>query len=242
MKRRALRRALAFLAVLLALSAAANLFRTGFRDRVLRFLAPFPVVSAASVTPPPYTGEPVVTLGDGRPVFSKNDVGTCPFLRLGTLDALGRTTGSVACLGPETLSDEPRGDLTGVRPSGWHTVRYDDLIEDRYLFNRCHVIAHVLCGLEAEPRLLFTGTRQLNLAMRDYETQVSSYIRRTGNHVLYRGEPLYIGRELVARGILLEAWSVEDLGDGICFRLFFFNIQPGIRIDYASGESRREKP
>ena len=104
------------------------------------------------------------------------------------------------------------------------------------------MIAHSLCGLEAEPRLLITGTRQLNLNMRDYEFQVFNYIRRTENHVLYRGEPVYVGKELVARGVLLEAWSVEDLGQGVSFRLFFFNVQPGVRIDYASGESWREKP
>ena len=237
-----LRRLFAYLAVLLLLSVAAYAYRTWLRDRVLRFIAPFPAGTAAvSVTPPPYTGEPFAVL-DGAPAFSKEEVGTEAFLRLGELDALGRTTASVACLGPETLSDEPRGDLHGIRPSGWHTARYDDRIEDRYLYNRCHVIAHVLCGIEAEPRLLFTGTRQLNLAMRDYETQVSAYIRRTENHVLYRGEPIYVGRELVARGILLEAWSVEDLGDGLSFRLFIFNVQPGIRIDYASGESRRDVP
>ena len=235
-----IRRLFAYTAVLLCLSAAAYLFRTELRERVLRLIAPFPeAASASAVTPPPYTGEPVVVLGDGRPVFSKEEVGTAAFLRLGELDALGRTTASFACLGPETLSDEPRGELQGVRPSGWHTVRYDDLIEDHYLFNRCHVIAHVLCGVEAEPRLLFTGTRALNLAMRDYEQQVSGYIRRTGNHVLYRGEPVYVGQELVARGLLLEAWSVEDLGQGLSFRLFFFNVQLGIEIDYASGESRR---
>ena len=127
-----------------------------------------------------------------------------------------------------------------VKPSGWKTVRYDDLIADKYLYNRCHLIAYMLSGENANEKNLITGTRYLNVSgMLPFENETAEYIRRTGNHVLYRVTPCFKGRNLVATGILMEACSIEDHGSGLKFNVFIFNVQPGIQIDYATGESAR---
>ena len=188
---------------------------------------------------PLYTGEDHVILQDGQPDFYTWQITTEGYVSFSRLDALGRTGPAMACLGPETLPTRPRGQIGNVRPSGWHTTRYDDLIEDEYLYNRAHVIEFSLCGDNATPENLFTGTRYLNAgSMLSYEARVVSYIAKTGNHVLYRCSPVYAGDDLVAAGVQMEAWSVEDAG-ALCFNVFLFNVQPGIVIDYATGESQR---
>ena len=190
---------------------------------------------------PHYDGALTVDLG--RLTLSPDTLPTEPALMLSELDALGRTGPALAVVGPETLTYEPRGHLGDILPAGFENVRYDDLIEDHYLFNRCHLIAYQLCGVNAEARLLFTGTRALNVTgMLPYENELASYIRRSGQHLLYRAVPVYNGSELVPRGVELEAVSMEDGGDGLRLHVFVWNVQPGIVINYRDGSSRRENP
>lgn len=140
------------------------------------------------------------------------------------------------------MPTEARGQIGMVKPSGWHTVRYDDLIEDHYLYNRCHLIGYQLTGENANPLNLITGTRYFNVVgMRPFEDLVASYVIKSGNHVLYRVTPVYQGDNLLASGVLIEAMSVEDDGNGIKFCVFVFNVQPGVVIDYATGDSEREE-
>ena len=136
---------------------------------------------------------------------------------------------------------EERGDIGAIRPSGWHTVRYDDLIEDKYLYNRCHLIAYAMTGQNSNKLNLITGTRYLNtVGMLPFEIQVLQYLDESENHVLYRVTPFFKGNELVARGVEMEAWSLEDQGRGVCFHVFVYNYQPGIVIDYSTGDSHAE--
>ncbi len=155
----------------------------------------------------------------------------------GPLDRLGRCTGACALVGTETLPQEGRGDISSVKPTGWHTAAYDE-IEGKYLFNRCHLIGFQLTGQNINEQNLITGTRYMNIeGMLPYEESVLAYVRGTGNHVLYRVSPVFDGDNLLAAGVLMEASSVED--PIVRFCAFCFNVQPGIEIDYANGESRR---
>ena len=190
---------------------------------------------------PEYFGEDYAILNNDIPEFDNTQLTEECFVFFSSFDSLGRTSTGFACLGPETLPFEPRGTIGDIRPSGWHTVRYDDLIEDRYLYNRSHVIGYLLCSDNATPENLFTGTRYLNAgSMLKFEVTIAQYIRASGNHVLYRVSPMYEGDNLVAYGVHLEALSIEDEGHGICINVFLYNIQPGILIDYATGESWRD--
>ena len=153
---------------------------------------------------------------------------------------MGRCGPAIANIGMELMPTEERGPIGMVKPSGWQLVRYDDLIEDHYLYNRCHLIGFQLTGENANEQNLFTGTRYLNVqGMLPIENEVARYIRATGNHVLYRVSPVFMDEELVARGVLIEALSVEDGGEGIRRCVFAYNVQPGIDIDYATGNSTR---
>ncbi len=190
---------------------------------------------------PEYIGEDFAILHDNIPEFTLWQLKTEAFVSFSPLDALGRTGPGFACLGKETLPQESRGSIGSIQPSGWQTVRYDDLIADKYLYNRCHVIAFSLCGDNAAPENLFTGTRYLNITlMTQLENSISQYIQGTGNHVLYRVTPIYQGQNLVASGVQMEGYSIEDHGQTICFNVFVYNIQPGVLIDYETGESRRD--
>ena len=189
---------------------------------------------------PLYDGTDYVVLQNNQPDFYVWQISATPYVLFSRLDALGRTGAAMACLGPETLPTQARGSMGNTYPSGWQTTQYDDLGEDRYLYNRSHVIAFMLCGDNATPENLFTGTRYLNTgSMVIFESQVADYISRTKNHVIYRCTPIYAGEDLVATGVQMEAYSVEDRG-ALCFNVFAFNIQPGIVIDYATGESVKE--
>ena len=198
-----------------------------------------PTGEAAEI--PPYAGQDVLVLSGNQPAFTEIELTEECFVRFSRLDRLGRTGAATACLGLETMPTQPRGRIdAAIRPSGWHSVRYDDLIEDGFLFNRCHLIGYLLCGDNATPENLFTGTQYLNdELMLPYEKEVAEYIEETGNHVLYRVTPRYDGRGLLALGVEMEACSVEDRGRGVCFHVFVYNVQPGIEIDYATGESCR---
>ena len=181
-----------------------------------------------------------IEINGGTPLFDPSDALEGDFERYSELDGLGRCGAAYANLSRELMPTEERGPIGAVKPSGWHLVRYDDLIRDSYLYNRCHLIGYQLTGQNANPNNLITGTRFMNVdGMEPFENRVAFYIRRTGNRVLYRVTPVFRGEDLVARGVLMEAYSVEDEGKGVCFCVFVRNIQPGIRIDYATGESCR---
>ena len=188
---------------------------------------------------PEYDGTPFVILNNNVPDFSIGQITTDSYVSFSPFDDLGRTGSGMACLGKETIPKEARGEIGDIRPSGWHTVRYDDLIPDRYLYNRCHVVGYQLCGDNATPENLFTGTRYLNIeTMLFFENMVASYLNNNPeNHVIYRSSPIYRDNDLVAIGVQMEAYSVEDAGADLCYNAFVYNVQPGIIIDYATGDS-----
>lgn len=172
--------------------------------------------------------------------FSEDDMQRESFEEYSDLDSLGRCGQAYALIGTETMPDEDRGSIGQIKPSGWHTVRYDDLIDGKYLYNRCHLIGFQLAGENANEKNLITGTRYMNVdGMLPFENQVADYVETTGNHVLYRVTPVFEGDELVARGVQMEALSVEDDGQGVAFNVFVYNVQPGVDIDYQTGESQR---
>ena len=188
---------------------------------------------------PKYRGIPYVEINDNKPSFSDKDKDRVE--EYSKLDKLGRCGPAFANVGKELMPTSPRESIRDVRPSGWHTVKYDDIIEDRYLYNRCHLIAFMLAGENANERNLITGTRYFNVeGMLPFEIQVADYVKSTGNHVLYRVRPIFKGNDLVARGVQMEAQSVEDGGEGISFNVYCYNVQPGIRINYKDGSSQPE--
>ena len=188
---------------------------------------------------PDYSGIPVITIHGNVPFFTEEERAEEAFESYAPLDALGRCGTAFANICPELMPEEERGTIGGIRPTGWHTVKYEG-IDGNYLYNRCHLIAYSLAGENDNECNLITGTRYLNIiSMLPYEILVHEYVQRTGNHVLYRVTPYYQGEDLVAEGILMEGLSLEDGGDGICFCVYCYNIQPGIRIDYTTGESEQ---
>ena len=193
-------------------------------------------------TLPEFSGVPYVELEGNLPAFTAESMTATAYEVYSPLDLLGRCGEAKACLGPELMPTEERGPIGMVKPSGWQTVRYDDRIEGKYLYNRCHLIGYQLAGENANEMNLITGTRYLNVeGMLPFENQVADYVQETGNHVLYRVTPVFRGVELVARGVQMEAYSVEDEGAGICFNVYCYNVQPGVEIEYLSGTSRAEE-
>ncbi len=173
------------------------------------------------------------------PFFFDSELTTEPYQHYSELDRLGRCGTAAAVIGKETLPTEERGRIGNIKPSGWHTVKYNDIIEGNYLYNRCHLIGYQLSGENANERNLITGTRFLNVSgMLPFENRVTEYVSETGNHVLYRVTPKFDKDNLLADGVLIEAKSVEDSGAGLQFCVFCYNIQPGITIDYATGNSK----
>jgi len=188
---------------------------------------------------PKYRGIPYVEINNNKPSFSDKDKDRVE--EYSKLDKLGRCGPAFANVGKELMPTSPRESIRDVRPSGWHTVKYDDILEDRYLYNRCHLIAFMLAGENANERNLITGTRYFNVeGMLPFEIQVADYVKSTGNHVLYRVRPIFKGNDLVARGVQMEAQSVEDGGEGISFNVYCYNVQPDIRINYKDGSSQPE--
>lgn len=186
---------------------------------------------------PEYSGKPYVTINNNQPNIAPHELSSKTFERYSPLDKLGRCGVAVANLGRETMPKAKRGQIGQVKPSGWHTVKYNN-VDGKYLYNRCHLIGFQLSGENANPRNLITGTRYLNVnGMLPFENMVADYIKATGNHVLYRVTPLYKGNDLVAKGVLMEAESDEDQGKGVKFAVFVYNVQPGIKINYATGSS-----
>ena len=186
---------------------------------------------------PAYSGEPYVEINGNEPDFPSSDLTEEAFETYSSLDALGRCGTAYANVGVELMPTEDRGDIGQVKPSGWHTVKYD-CVDGKYLYNRCHLIGYQLTGENANEENLITGTRYLNVeGMLPFENMVADYVQETENHVLYRVTPIYEGSDLVTRGVQMEALSVEDRGAGICFNVYVYNVQPGVTIDYATGES-----
>ena len=186
-----------------------------------------------------YTGSPYISLNGNVPYFTDEEkLSTEPFEYYSNLDSLGRCGVAFANICKEIMPTEERGAIGQVRPSGWHTVKYNGVVDGNYLYNRCHLIGYQLAGENANELNLITGTRYLNMiGMLEFENTVSAYVEETNNHVLYRVTPIFEGDNLVAKGVEMEAWSVEDKGAGICFNVFCYNVQPGIEIDYATGDS-----
>lgn len=190
--------------------------------------------SSESTTDPP---EPYIILNDNLPEFNEIEITTDEFERYSELDDLGRCGVAYANISLYTMPTEEREGIGMIKPSGWHTVKYD-CVNGKYLYNRCHLIGFQLAGENANKLNLVTGTRYMNVdGMLPFENEVADYVHDTGNHVLYRVTPLFIDDELVCRGVQMEALSVEDNGKGVCYNVFVYNIQPGIQINYATGES-----
>lgn len=187
---------------------------------------------------PDFSGEPYVVLEGGTPEFADGELDTAAFETYAPLDDLGRCGVAEACIGQEIMPMEERGAIGQLKPAGWHTVKYD-CVDGKYLYNRCHLIGYQLSGENANACNLITGTRYLNVeGMLPFENMVADYVKETGNHVRYRVTPVYVGEELLARGVTIEAMSVEDAGEEICFFVYCYNVQPGVEIDYRTGESR----
>jgi len=187
---------------------------------------------------PFYNGSSYVLINDGKPNFTIEELKIEKLEKYYDLDILGRTTGSFALIGIETMPTKERGSIGTIKPTGWHTIKYDN-IDGKYLYNRCHLIGYQLIGENANPNNLITCTRETNTGvMLEYENKIASYIKETKNHVLYRVTPIYKDNELVARGIHMEAKSIEDNGKGISFNIYIYNVQKGIEIDYKTGESK----
>ncbi len=187
-----------------------------------------------------YQGEPYAVINGNNPDFTDADMTTTSFESYGELDGLGRCTTAFANIGKDLMPTEKRGSIGEVKPTGWQTVKYDN-VDGKYLYNRCHLIGYQLTGENANAKNLITGTRYLNVdGMLPFENMVADYIKETNNHVLYRVTPVFVGDNLVASGVQIEAKSVEDNGDGILFNVYCFNAQPGIAIDYATGDSHQD--
>lgn len=188
---------------------------------------------------PEYNGNAYILINDGIPYFtSEEERNTDAFEQYSNLDELGRCGVAFANICKDIMPTEERGPIGQIKPSGWHTVKYNGVIDGNYLYNRCHLIGYQLAGENANELNLITGTRYLNIVgMLEFENTVGAYVEETNNHVLYRVTPIFEGEDLVAKGVEIEAWSVEDKGEGICFNVFCYNVQPGIEIDYATGDS-----
>ena len=204
--------------------------------------APTEITTASSFSlsdVPAYSGKAYISVNGNVPYFTAAELTTTSFENYSDLDTLGRCGVTYACIGQDLMPTKERGSIGMVKPTGWHTVRYDDLVDGKYLYNRCHLIGYQLTGENANTKNLITGTRYLNIeGMLPFENMVADYIQETNNHVLYRVTPIFEGNNLLANGVLMEGYSVEDKGAGVSYCVFAYNVQPGIEIDYATGESK----
>lgn len=186
---------------------------------------------------PEYNGSPYVEINDNVPQFTESEITTSSFEIYGDLDSLGRCTTAFSCIGKDLMPTEKRGEIGSVKPTGWHLAKYD-FIDGKYLYNRCHLIGYQLTGENANEKNLITGTRYLNIqGMLPFENEVAEYIKNTNNHVMYRVTPIFEGNNLLADGVQMEGYSVEDKGKSISFNVFCYNVQPGANIDYVTGDN-----
>lgn len=194
--------------------------------------------SYALETIPEYSGKSYVVLNNNEPNFTDDELTTDSFENYSDLDNLNRCGKAYANVSVKTMPTEERGSIGMIKPSGWHTIKYD-IVSGKYLYNRCHLIGYQLTGENANEKNLITCTRQMNtIGMLEFENKVADYIKETNNHVLYRVTPIFIGDNLVANGVVIEAKSVEDNGEGLKFHVFVYNVQDGIEINYETGESK----
>ena len=186
-----------------------------------------------------YSGNPYIVINNNAPFFTDEEKArTDAFETYSNLDSLGRCGVAYANICKELMPKGERGEIGSIKPSGWHTANYHEYVDGNYLYNRCHLIGYQLSGENANEKNLITGTRYLNVqGMLPYENVVAEYVESTGNHVLYRVTPVFEGDNLVASGVLMEAYSVEDQGSGVMFNVYCYNVQPGIVINYATGDS-----
>lgn len=190
---------------------------------------------------PEFSGDPYVAIRNNEPQFDNKDLVTKSYESYSKLDSLGRCGVVMACIGTDIMPTEERGSIGQVKPTGWHTVKYD-IVDGKYLYNRCHLIGFQLTGENANEQNLITGTRYLNIeGMLPFENMIADYVNETENHVIYRVTPVYKGSNLLVSGVQMEAFSVEDNGEGICFNVYAYNSQPGIEINYSNGESKLAK-
>ena len=186
---------------------------------------------------PAYSGQAYIAVNDNQPFFTQDELTTQAFETYSELDSLGRCGVAEACVGVDLMPTEERESISKVKPTGWVQHQYD-FVDGGSLYNRCHLIGFQLTGENANEKNLITGTRYMNVeGMLPFENQVADYVASTGNHVLYRVTPAFVDTELVARGVEMEAYSVEDQGRGVCFHVYCYNVQPGVEIDYATGEN-----
>ena len=193
-------------------------------------------------TIPPFDGvTPYVTINGNVPFFTEEEIVSESFEKYGERDGLGRCTVCIACIGVDIMPTETRDSITHIDPTGWLNAKYD-FITDEYVYHRCHLIGYQLTGENANRENLITGTRFLNIdGMLPFENKIADYVEKTENHVMLRVTPIFHGDNLVASGVIMEAWSVEDNGEGICFNVYLYNNQPGVEIDYATGETHPSK-
>ena len=185
---------------------------------------------------PAFSGEPFVVLGE-KPLFTEEELTTESYEYYSPLDDLGRCGYAMACVGYDLMPTEDRGSISSVKPSGWVQNQYDH-VDGKSLYNRCHLIGFQLTGENANERNLITGTRYMNVdGMLPFENMIADFVKETKEHVLYRVTPVYDGNDLVAKGVVMEAWSVEDEGESVCFYVYVYNNQPGVVIDYTTGEN-----
>ncbi len=184
-----------------------------------------------------FSGEPYTVVNGNIPFFTEDEITDVSFESYGETDALERCTACVASIGRDLMPTEDRGYIGYVKPSGWQNEKYD-FVDGKYVYNRCHLIGYQLTGENATRENLITGTRYMNVeGMLPFENEVADYIKDTGNHVMYRVTPIFEGDNQLCSGVLMEAISVEDNGAGICFNVYCYNVQPGVIIDYATGEN-----
>lgn len=188
---------------------------------------------------PDYSGEDYIIINNNEPEFDDLAKTTNSFEVYSEFDELGRCGAAYANIGKDLMPTKERESISMIKPSGWKTARYDIITDGLYLYNRCHLIAYQLTAENANPKNLITCTRHMNAdVMQSFEIKVGNYIRKTNNHVLYRSTPIYDYDNLVAKGVQIEAYSIEDNGKGIKFNVFIYNVQPGIEIDYKTGDSK----
>lgn len=186
---------------------------------------------------PEYTGEPYVEINGNEPDFTASELTTEVYEEYSSLDSLGRCGTAEACIGEELMPTSERESISSVKPTGWKNEKYDN-VDGGYLYNRCHLIGYQLSGENANEENLITGTRYMNTeGMLPFEDMVAEYVHETENHVMYRVTPVFEGDDLVASGVLMEAESVEDEGEGVCFNVYVYNVQPDITIDYSTGDN-----
>lgn len=214
-----------------------------YQDEIQNFIDDYTGnnISYALNEVPEYNGEEYVKINNNIPEFVEEDKTTVTFEKYSELDKLGRCGPAYANISLDTMPTEKRGSIGMIKPSGWHTVKYD-IVDGKYLYNRCHLIGYQLAGENANEKNLITCTRSANAkTMLEFENQVAEYVKETSNHVLYRVTPIFKDDNLLASGIQMEAYSVEDNGQGVQFNVYVYNIQQGIIIDYATGDSKLEE-